>query len=328
MRAIQITEFGGPEVLRVVDLADPQPVDGQLLVEVDAAGVNYADTHQTDNTYLAPQRLPLVPGAEVVGRVRQPGGARDGERVVALVAGGGGYAGMAAVHPRATFAVPDEIGDGEALALVLQGTTAWHLLRTSARMQPGECVVVHAAAGGVGTLAVQLAKQWGAGRVIATASTPDKRELALSLGADAAVDVSGRADAGDVREVLVGANHGKAVDIVLEMTGGHVFDGSLASLAPFGRLVTFGTASRRPGRDVPAAELVATSRAVIGFWLVHTLGLPAGLTTAMEELISLTHARRLRPVVGGTYPLGDVARAHQDLLERRSTGKLVLDVRA
>ena len=321
MRAIQITEFGGPEVLRVVDLPDPAPREGLTLIDVDSAGLNYADTHQTEDSYLAPQTLPLVPGAEVVGtRVD------DGARVVALTLNGGGYAEKALAHPSATFEVPEGVDDGAALALVLQGTTAWHLLRTCTHLQPGESVVVHAAAGGVGTLAVQLAKQWGAGRVIATASTPEKRELALSLGADVAVDLTGADDADGVAHLLLDANGGKGIDIVLEMTGGHVFDGSLAALAPFGRLAAYGMASRRPGRPVPAGALMSTSRAVIGFWLVHAARRPGGLGPAMEELLSLTASGGLTPVVGGTYALGDVARAHADLRGRRSTGKLVLDV--
>jgi hypothetical protein len=173
MRAIRITEFGGPEVLTYVDdEPEPRPSPAWQVLEVDAAGVNFADTHQAEDTYLAPASLPMIPGAEAVGRLP------DGRRVVALLAGGG-YAERVAVAPPVAFEVPDEVSDGAALALVLQGTTAWHLLHTSARMTPGESVVVFAAAGGVGSLAVQLAKRYGAGRIIAVASSPDKRDLAL-----------------------------------------------------------------------------------------------------------------------------------------------------
>ncbi|MBI4939142.1 MAG: NADPH:quinone oxidoreductase family protein [Actinobacteria bacterium] len=325
MRAVQITEFGGPEVLTAVDVEAPQPQEGRLLIDVDAAGVNYADTHQTENSYLARQTLPMIPGGEVVGRVR--GGDRDGERVVALLAAGGGYAEQALAHPAAVFGVPDGIDDGTALALVLQGTTAWHLLRTCGRLTLGESVVVHAAAGGVGTLAVQLARQWGAGRVVATASSQEKRDLAVSLGAHAAVDVSGTTTADEVRDVLRDANGGRDVDVVLEMTGGHVFDGSLAALAPMGRLVTYGMASRTAPSPVAPGMLMATSRAVIGFWLVHALRMPGGLGPAMDELTSLVRAGRLSAVVGGSYALEEAAQAHRDLLARRSTGKLVLRVR-
>jgi len=324
VRAIQITEFGGPEVLTLAELPEPQEPAGTSLVDVSTAGINYADTHQAENSYLAPQELPLVPGAEIVGRRR-----RDGARVVALLAGGGGYASVAAAPDLATFVLPQDesvLSDAAALALVLQGTTAWHLLRTSAHLGPGESVVVHAAGGGVGTLAVQLARRWGAGRIIATASTPQKRELAEQLGADVAVDVSQCPDAESVTQTIRQANGGRGVDIVLEMTGGSVLDGSLAALAPFGRLVTYGMASRQPAQPISTAALMATSRAVIGFWLVHTLRRPGGLQPAMEELLSLTSAGVLRPVIGGTYPLAEAAEAHRAIRSRATTGKLVLDL--
>ncbi len=226
-----------------------------------------------------------------------------------------------------TFALPDSVDDSTALALVLQGTTAWHLLRTSAHLRPGESVVVHSGAGGVGSLAVQLARAWGAGNVIATASTPEKQETARRLGAHQTLDLSGM-EADAVRGALVEANGGQPVDIVLEMTGGAVFDGSLAALAPFGRLVTYGMASRRSPRPVHPGDLLATSRAVIGFWLVHALRRPGGLGPVMEELLSFAATGGLVALDGGHYPLADARRAHEDLRSRRTTGKLVLDVLA
>jgi NADPH2:quinone reductase len=324
VRAVQITQFGGPEVLRVVDIPAPVPTQGQVLIDVDSAGVNFADTHQIENSYLTPQTLPLVPGGEVVGRV--VGGELNDRRVVALTLSGGGYAEQAVSNPATVFPLPDDVPDAAALALVLQGTSAWHLLRSCGHLEQGESVVVHAAAGGVGTLAVQLAKQWGAGRVIATASSPEKRRLALDLGADVAVDVSDAQDAAQVRDRLVEANGGHGVDIVLEMTGGHVGDGSLAALAPWGRLVVYGMASRTPATPVPPAALMARTRSVTGFWLAHALRRPPGLTSAMEELLSLLRAGRLRPVTGGSYPLDGAVRAHQELLARTTTGKLVLQL--
>jgi NADPH:quinone reductase len=323
MRAVQAATFGGPEVLELVDVVDPTPLDDQILVEVASAGVNYADTHQTENSYLAPQKLPLVPGAEVVGIAR--GGRYDGQRVVSLLAGGGGYAELAVAHTGLTFPVPDGVSDGQALSLVLQGTTAWHLLRGSVRLRPGNSIVVHAAAGGVGTMAVQLARQWGAGRVIATASTPDKRQLALDLGAHLAVDVSGATSADEVRRILLDANEGRGVDVVLEMTGGPVFDGSLAAMATGGRLAIFGTASRQAPSPIDPRVLMARSITVAGFWLVHAVRDP-GLGPAMEELFSLVRSGRLRPVIGASYPLAQAPQAHADLLARRTTGKLVLTV--
>ncbi len=313
MRAIQITEFGGPEVLVLREVDEPVASDGLVVVEVSSAGINYADTHQAENSYLAPAQLPLIPGGEVVGTTP------DGRRVVALLAGGG-YAERALAAPAAMWDLPDDVSDGTALGLVLQGTTAWHLLRTSAQLRAGESVVVHAAAGGVGTIAVQLAKRFGAGRVIAVASSPDKRELAVELGADAAVD--GGAD--DLTAALREANGGARVDVILEMTGGRVFEQSLEALAPFGRLVHFGQAARAGAPAVDPGRLMATSRGVIGFWLVHVLRKPELMSQAMSELLDAVVAGELRVVVGGTYPLEDARRAHADLRARTSVGKLVL----
>lgn len=317
MRAVQITEFGGPEVLKLVELPDPVPAGGEQLVEVSSAGVNYADTHQAENSYLSPATLPLVPGSEVVGRLP------DGSRVAGM-AMSGGYAEKAVVLPQLSFPVPDEVSDGQALALLVQGLTAWHLLRTCTHLQPGESVVVHAAAGGVGTLAIQLAKQWGAGNVIAVASSEEKLALAKGLGADSVV----LAGSDTLKDDLQAANGGRKVDIVLEMVGGTTFDSSLAALAPFGRLATFGMASRTPPKPVSAGELMSRSRAVIGFWLAHCFARPEMLTPQMNELMGMVEAGTLEPLVGATYPLGDARVAHEALRSRGSVGKLVLDVRA
>jgi len=207
---------------------------------------------------------------------------------------------------------------------MIQGLTAWHLLKTSTHLQPGESVVVHAAAGGVGTLAIQLAKAWGAGNVIAVASTDDKLALAKDLGADSFV----LAGSPTLKEDLQDANGGKKVDIVLEMVGGPTFDASLAALAPFGRLATFGMASRTAPSPVTAGELMSRSRAVIGFWLAHCFGNPELMQPQMTELLDMVVAGTLRPLVGGTFPLADARLAHEALRSRGSVGKLVLDVRA
>jgi NADPH2:quinone reductase len=322
MRAVQITRFGGPEVMNIVDLPEPAPGEGQKLYEVSSAGVNFADTHHIENSYLAAQQLPLVPGAEFVGT---PVG--GGQRVVGLL-DGGGYAEKVAAHDFLTWPVPDGVSDEQALAVVLQGATAWHLLRTSTHMAEGESVVVIAAAGGVGSLAVQLAKHWGAGRVIGTASSTEKRALAEELGADATVDPALAEDDPKIfAAALREANGGKKVDIVLEMTGGNVFDGSLSALAPFGRLATYGMAGRVPPKPIQAPSLMGTSRGVIGFWLAHCMARPEMMDAALNELLPMVADGSLKPVVGGRYPLSAVREAHQDLLGRRSTGKLVLDPR-
>jgi NADPH2:quinone reductase len=314
VRAVQINEFGGPDVLEVVEDAPvPEAGENEVLIKVSRAGMNFADTHAREDSYLAKYELPLTPGAEVAGT--DP----DGNRVVALLATGG-YAEYAVAPKATTFPIPDGLEDGAALALVLQGLTAWHLYRTSAKLAEGESVVVHAAAGGVGSLAVQLAKPFGAGRVIATASSEEKRQLAVELGADVAVDAAGEG----MKDRLIEANDGNKVDVVLEMAGGQVFDESLAALAPFGRLVAYGIASRDPN-EVSSGRLMRKSQAVVGFWLMHCLGRREMIEEPLTDLFERAASGDLVPVVGTTYPLSDVRRAHDDLEGRRTRGKVLLD---
>lgn len=312
MKAIQIQEFGGAEAFEYLDLPDPVPGEGEALVEVARCGINFADTHSTRNDYLAEQTLPLIPGAEVAGRTA------DGRRVVALL-GSGGYAQRVAVPEPMLIPIPDEVDDDRAAAMLLQGLTAMALVQRCARVEPGETVVVEAAAGGTGTLAVQLAKRAGA-RVIGLASSEEKRELVRRLGADATVD--SRAEG--LGDAIRAANDGNRVDAVLHMSGGEAFDAELGVLAPLGRMVVFGIASREQ-RQVSTAALLRGSKAVIGFWLAHLLARPDLLTPMIGELLAAVAADQLEVTIGGVYPLSEAARAHEDLIARRSTGKLLLD---
>jgi NADPH:quinone reductase len=313
MRAVQIDEFGGPEVLGVKDVPTPEPADGELLIKVERAGMNFADTHQRENSYLAKYELPLVLGGEVAGTTE------DGRRVVALVPSGG-YAEYAVAPEATTFPLPDGVEPDAALALLIQGLTAWHLYRTQARVAQGESVVVISGAGGVGNLAVQLGKPMGAGRVIATASSEEKRELTLELGADAAVDPN----SDDLTAALIEANGGERADAVFEMAGGRIFDQSIEALAPFGRIVTYGIASGEPNQ-VETGRLMRKSRSVIGFWLMHCLGRPDMMEEPLADLFDRVARGELRPQMGATYPLSDVKQAHEDLQGRRTSGKLLLD---
>jgi NADPH2:quinone reductase len=275
--------------------------------------MNFADTHQRENSYLAKYELPLVLGGEVAGTTE------DGKRVVALVPSGG-YAEYA-VAPEATVVpLPDGVEPGEALSLLIQGLTAWHLYRTQARVAEGESVVVISGAGGVGNIALQLGKSMGAGRVIATASTEDKRKLCLELGADAAVDPG----TDDLTAALIEANEGERVDAVFEMAGGKTFDQSFEALAPFGRIVAYGIAGREPN-TVETGRLMRKSRSVIGFWLMHCLGRRDMMEEPLEDLFGRVARGELEPQVGKTYPLSEVRQAHEDLQGRRTTGKLLLD---
>jgi NADPH2:quinone reductase len=313
MRAVQIDEFGGPEVLKLAELPKPEPGAGEVLIEVSLAGMNFADTHQRENSYLARYEVPMVLGGEVAGTTP------DGRRVVALLRSGG-YAEYAVAPEATVFPIPDGVDDGTALALIIQGLTAWHLFKTSSKLQRGESVLVISGAGGVGSLAIQLAKPFGAGRVIATASTEEKRAKTLELGADAAVDPARE----DLKEGLIEANEGRPVDVVLEMSGGRVFDQSADALAPFGRIVTYGIASREQN-TVETGRLMRKSRAVVGFWLIHCLGRRNMMEEPLADLFERAARGELVAQLGTTYALSDVRQAHEDLQGRRTTGKLLLD---
>ena len=312
-----MTEFGGPEVLRLADLPQPEPGPGEALIRVSRAGLNFADTHTRTNSYVQKATLPLVPGGEVAGTLDE-----TGERVVALV-GSGGYAEYATAPRERIFPIPDGVDDGTALALVIQGTTAWHLLRTAAKLQEGESVVIHSAAGGVGSLATQLAPLFGAGRVIATASSEEKRDMARALGADVALD----ADPEGLTERLIEANDGRELDVVLDSAGGAVFDASIKALAPFGRIIVNGIATGEQN-EVRTGSLLRHSRAAIGFWLFHTLERPGMFGEALTDLFARAGAGELKAIVGQTYPLAEAPQAQTDLRARRTTGKLLLDVTA
>jgi NADPH:quinone reductase len=315
MRAVVINEWGGPEVLELADdQPEPEPGPGQQRVRVSAAGVNFADTHARENAYIAKYELPLVPGTEVAGTLD------DGTRVVAMPHHGG-YAEYAIADEQSIFPLPDGLGDHEALALLIQGLTAWHLYRSAAQVREGETVVVHSAAGGTGSLAVQLARPMGAGRVIASASSEEKRALVAQLGADAVIDSAPE----NMTERLLEANDGNPLDVVFDMAGGPVCEQSAEALGPFGRIVVYGIASREQN-DLRTGRLMRKSRGVIGFWLMHCLERPETMMREpLRDLFERAARGELKPQLGNVYALSDVRKAHEDLVGRRTTGKLVLD---
>jgi NADPH2:quinone reductase len=312
MKAIQIEEFGGPEVLRYTEVADPSPKLAEAVINVKRSGINFADTHASRNDYLAEQTLPLIPGAEVAGQLN------DGRRVVALL-GSGGYAERVAVPQAQLIELPDGVDYDQGAGGLLQGLTAMALVHRCARIEPGETIVVEAAAGGTGSLSVQLAKRAGA-KVIGLASSEEKRKLVEGLGADACVD----SRAGDLGASIREANDGKRVDAVLHMSGGDAFDAEMDVLAPLGRMVVFGIASREQ-REVSTAALLRGSKAVIGFWLAHLLGRPDLLVPMIGDLLGALAKGELTVTIGEVYPLSEAARAHEDLIARRTSGKLLLD---
>src|SRR4051794_35642418 len=317
MRGVLIRDWGGPEVLELVDdLVEPTAAAGQRRIRVSAAGVNFADTHARENSYIAKYDLPLVPGTEVAGTLD------DGTRVVAMPHHGG-YAEYAVADEGSIFPLPEGLGDHEALALLIQGLTAWHLYNTAAQIRKGETVVVHSAAGGTGSLTVQLAKPMGAGRVIASASSPEKRELVATLGADAVIDSAPE----NMTERLLEANGGDPVDVVFDMAGGAVFEQSAEALGPFGRIVVYGIASREQN-DLRTGRLMRKSRGVVGFWLMHCLERPeAMMKEPLRDLFERAARGEIEPQLGKVYALSDVRQAHEDLVRRRTTGTIVLDPR-
>ena len=299
--------------MKYVDLPEPAPAGSQVLLDVTAIGINYADTHQTENSYLSTQKLPLIPGMEVVGKMP------DGSRVLALAATGG-YCQKTLVNPKTVIALPDKVSDGQALAMMVQGSTAHMILKKMGQIKAGESVVIHAGAGGVGSVAIQLAKLWGA-FVIAVTSSDEKKKLCLDLGADVVVD----ANEADLTAALIKANNGKGVDLILEMVGGSTLDQSLEALAAFGRLVVYGMASRKAPKAIHPGALMPKSQSVIGFWLVNALADKELMAEVFMDLFGMIITGKLKPVIGSTYPLSKASDAHRDMLARKTVGKIVLD---
>lgn len=323
MKAIRADEFGEPEVLRYVDVERPSPGEGEVLIEVRSAGVNYADTMRRRNQYVVRQELPFVPGSEVAGVVAEVGEGVDtvseGDRVVTLL-GTGGYAEYAVAPARNLIPLPDALDFDHAAAIPLQGLTAYHVIKTSGAMKPGESVLVHAAAGGVGTLSVQMAKLLGAGRVIATASSDEKLDLARSLGADVLIDYTEDDWPEKVRE----ATDGQGADIILEMVGGDFLEKNLKCLNVFGRMVVFGAASGERRSIVPVA-LMKRCQAVVGFYLPQIMSRPELFVPSLRETLGWISTGELKLTIGATYPLERAADAHADLEGRKTTGKLLLN---
>lgn len=312
MKAILIEEFGGPEVMNLVDLPDPVPGAGETLVEITRTGVNFSDTHITNDQYVARQQLPLVPGIEFVGVTV------DGRRVAAVVPNGA-YAERIAVPESSLVAIPDGIDDEQAAGIMIQGVTADGVLTLTGNLKPGETVVVGAAAGGTGSLAVQLARSMGAGRIIGLASGDQKQQLVLDLGADAVVD-SRSESLGE--EVMAAA--GGHVDLVLEMAGGSSFDQLLGTLRPFGRMIVVGIATREQN-EVRTGRLLKNSISVSGFWLMHLLARPDLARDSIDRVFGATARGELKAVVGGTFGLSEARQVHRDIAGRKTVGKLLLD---
>jgi NADPH:quinone reductase len=323
MKAVQLQEYGGPEVLEIIEIERPIPTGREVLIEIKTIGVNYADTARREGRYVVKTPLPFIPGAEIAGVVASVGEkvttVKPGTRVVTLIESGG-YSEFALADERSLIPLPEQLDFRNAAALPLQGLSAYHVLKTMGRLEKGETVLVHAAAGGVGTLAVQLAKLFGAGKIIATASSSEKLELARQMGADVLVNYT---ESNWVEQVLE-ATGGKGVDVALEMVGGDVFNKTLKCLATFGRLVVFGAASGEQSKMYPSS-LMARNQSVIGFFLPQIMRKPELLLPSLVELLTYLGEGKLKLTIGGVFPLEDAANVHRLLQSRKTTGKLILE---
>ncbi|MDZ7954950.1 quinone oxidoreductase [Nostoc sp. DedQUE09] len=321
MKAIQFHEYGDADVLRLENLPVPELKPGEVLIRVEATGINFADILQRRNIYVYTPQLPFTPGFEVAGTIEKLGAEVSssllGQRVVALVQNGGYAEYVVAPHYLTKF-LPKDIDFDLGSAILLQGLTAFHMLKTVAHINSKQIVLVHSGAGGVGTLAVQLAKLLGAKHVIATAGSLEKLEIAKSLGADSLLNYRDP----DWQEQVLRATDGKGVDVILEAVGGEVFHKSLECLATGGQLIVYGRSSGSTVFD--PTVLINKNQTVTGFWLNWFLEKPLQYTESLNTLFEYIKQGQLKVNIGGVFPLEQATKAHQ-LLESRSTqGKLIL----
>ena len=322
MKALRIEQYGGVEVLQWQDAAEPVPGPHQALIRVDAAGVNYADIMRRQGNYPGPD-LPATLGLEAAGTITALGadaaaGGRlaVGQRVMAM--GPQGQAEYVAVNANFVFPYPEGIDPVHAGGMPITFLTSYHLLKTRGGMQPGDSVLIQAGASGVGTVAIQLAKAWGA-RVIVTASAADKLELCRSLGADEAINYTET----DFEDAVLSLTDGRGVALALECVGGPVLGKSVRCVAPYGRLVSYGNASGQPA-NLDAADITTRNRAVNGFSMGRS---PIGSLdhqTAMDELLPMIADGAIRIIVDRVIPMSNAAHAHRHLANRGTRGKVIL----
>ena len=322
MKAIVVERLGSPDVMEVRELPVPQPGPGEVRLKVEAVGINFADVLAVAGEYLTRTRLPYTPGMEFAGIVDALGegvtGVQVGQRVAAL-AGRGGLAEYAISPAAALIQVPESFTAAQAAAFPVSYFTAYHGLKTLGHGQPEEWVLVQAAAGALGTASIQLAKALGM-NVIAMASTEEKLQIARDLGAD----VTLLQDDPDRVQKVRDAAGGKGVPLILEVVGGKRFQESLDMAANRGRIIVIGNASREQANLRPV-ELMKRNLTVTGLWLTSLMGDQEATREAAETLTQLVASGQVTPQVGPTYPLKDSARAFQDILDRKTTGKVIIE---
>jgi NADPH2:quinone reductase len=319
VKAARVNAFGGEDQLEIVELPDPVAGPGEIIIRVKAGGLNYADVMQRLGLYPGGPTPSYIAGMEAAGVVESHGPGCDnappvGSRVVAL--GRGAHAELVNANARACIPLPETMSFVEAAAFPVQYLTAYHTLVTLAHAKAGETVLIHAAAGGVGTAAIQIAKLLGL-RVVATASTPEKREKVIELGADVAVGYD------EFEEAARELTDGRGPDICLESIGGEVFRRSLAIIPALGRLVVFGAASRE-AQPIDTLKLFFRSQSVLGFHLNGIIGRPDLMLSSLTTLLTWIGTGKLKIQIGHTFPLAEICQAHELIASRQSYGKIVL----
>jgi len=322
MRAVEVPEYGDSDILTVTDRDAPTPNANEVAIDVAAAGVNFADIEQRRGAYPDSPSPPFVPGLAVAGTVTAAPATSDlavGDRVAAL-SSTGGYAAVATAPVDRTFELPDAIPWADATALPVQGLTAHNVLHEWGELSADDRVLIHAGAGGVGSLAIQLAAAAGA-TVFATASTAAKRELARDLGADHAIDYTDT----DVADAVHELTDGRGVDLVVDGVGGDAFAASVDALAPAGRIVSFGMASGSVP-TVATPRLFFANQSVRGYHLEHALEhVPERVLRAVPPLLESVATGQVDVVVDRTLPLADAEQAHDALADRETVGTVVLE---
>ena len=326
MKAWVVRQLGGPEALKLETFEPPPLEPGKLRIAVKAAAVNFFDSLQIAGSYQVKPELPFVPGSEAAGTVVEApaeSGFAPGDRVMTRLQQKGllqgGYSDLVDARPDLTVRLPDSMPFDEGAAFFVNYQTGWFGLMRRAALKPGEVVLVHAGAGGVGSAAIQLAKAAGA-RVIATAGSPAKVELCRELGADLAIDYSTE----DFVDAVKGFTEGRGADVVYDPVGGDVFDRSTKCIAFEGRIVVVGFTSGRIA-EARTNHVLIKNYAVLGLhWGLYQTLAPDLVQAATAELLDLYAAGRIRPHVSKHFPLEDAPAALAEVTSRRSTGKVVL----
>jgi len=320
MKAIVFDRLGGPEVMKIGEVPKPAVTAGTVLIRVRAAGINFADTLFRQGQYAMQPKLPDTPGFEAAGEVEAVGAGvtnfKPRQRVAAI--GSKMYAEYAIAPAAQVIPIPDSTSFEHGAAFPIQVLTAWHMLHTAHKTGPGQTVLVHSAAGGVGIVAVQIAKAAGA-RVIGTVSSAAKAAVAKEYGADDVINYAAQDFAAEANRIT----GGRGVDLILDAVGATTMDKGIGCLAPFGHLILYGRAGGVP-EPLNAFRLFEKSTKVSGFVLYTVAALPDVMRRGIEESFKLIAERKVKLLIGKSFPLAQAAEAHKFMESRQSTGKLVL----